>query len=69
MSRDTGNFIATSRRNPAYYSRDGYWIARSGRQWKLLRRPDTTQGRQWELIATFPTLTAAVAHHREMITP
>lgn len=64
--RGLGPFIPTTGRNPAYATQGGeHWIVRQGSGWHLYQSGNTALGRERLDLGRFPTLTAAVAHHRE----
>ena len=60
--------MPTTTRNPGYYSYSPagcYWIVRQGSGWHLYQSGNPALGRDRRDLGRFPTLTAAVAHHRE----
>jgi hypothetical protein len=66
MSRtDTGPFIKTAGRGSAYCTRGGgYWIARTGRYWVLMRMARPADGIAREVLGRFATLGDAVTYYR-----
>ena len=62
--------MATSGRNPAYYTRGGgVWICRKGSKWIMFRNANASTDTPYETLGMFATLTAAVNHYRNEVIP
>lgn len=63
--RSPHGFIKTAGRGSAYATQGGaHWIIKTGSTWHLWQMGHKGEGRERELLGTFPTLTLAADFYR-----
>lgn len=61
-------FIKTAGRGSAYCTQGGlHWIVKVSRNWHLIEMGNKTEGRERQLLGTFPTLTMAADFYRKEV--